>query len=127
MIHSSEGTGPFNGHHIRRLLHNAHKRRVPASIAAHATDLIVTQGKASGAEPDLVFDIQNALRQPLGILPGSLQDVHGQAFGGFLSDARELGNISYQILYRSRIVTHMKMPKISKVPKMPKLREKIEY
>ena len=101
-----ECAGLLDGHHVPRLLHHAHHRGVAGRVAADGAQLMVAEGKTARAEPDLLFDLQNAARQFLHGLVRRVQQVQGQALGGLFPDSRQTRHVMDQITNGRWIVAH---------------------
>ena len=69
--------------------------RIASGIAAELAHFAVADVVADAAEPELVLDVQNGLRQLLGVVAAAAQDMKREALRGLLPDAGqalELGN-----------------------------------
>jgi hypothetical protein len=99
MIHPPEGTGFLDGNHVRRLLDDAHHRVVTGRITTEGAKVIIAQRKTPLAQPDFLFNIENAVCQLLSILSRSPQNMQRQTFGRFFTDTRKFGDMPDQILY----------------------------
>ena len=70
-----------------RLLHHADHRRVAVRIAAVRAQLAVADVVADAAEAELVLDVEQRLRQVLGIVAAGAQHVKREPLRGLLPDA----------------------------------------
>ena len=63
VIHAAKHARSLNGHNVVRLFHDADLRVLAMRIAAVEAQVTVTDVVALGANAELVFDIENGLRQ----------------------------------------------------------------
>ena len=87
VIHAPPDTGGFEGDDISRLFHDADGVLIASRVAAHAADGFFGEVEADGAAADCGFDIADGICQRGGFCGGDIEDVIGEAFGGFATDS----------------------------------------
>ena len=77
----------FDADDVVRLLHHADHFRVAAAVAAILAQLARGDVVADAAQAELILDVQDGLRQVLGVVAAGAQHVEGEALRRLLADA----------------------------------------
>jgi hypothetical protein len=79
---------------------------VPRGIAADLTDVAITQAEALATPFHFLFKVQDTFGQLFGIVARRSQQMQGQAFGRFLTNSREFGDLLNGVYNGWRIIVH---------------------
>jgi len=77
----------FDADNVVRLLHHADHLRVAVAIAAELAQFAFGDVVADAAEAEFILDVQDGLREVLGVVAAGAQHVEGEALRGLLADA----------------------------------------
>ncbi len=91
---------PLDRDHVARLLDDADQRRVAPLVGADRAARALGEVEADLAEPDLVLDVADRVRERMRVLRRRAQHVEGQALCGAVADAGELAQLGDQALER---------------------------
>ncbi len=79
----------LNADDVGGLFDHAHNLRVAIGVAAILADLAIRDVVADAAEAELILDVQDGLREVLGILAAGAQHVERKPLRRLLADAGE--------------------------------------
>src|SRR5262245_36769080 len=96
MVQPPVSSRPFQGRQIPGLLYDANQRGVSAPVPTYLAQLPFRQIEALRAGMDVVLDSPQGLSQGQNLLSVGRQQVMGQAFGGFGTDAGQLAEFLRQ-------------------------------
>ena len=96
----------FDAHDIVRLLHHADDLPVAPGVAAILAQFGIADVIADRADAQLVFNVENGLREVLGIVAAGAHYVKRDALRGLLADARQALELGDQPGQRLREIGH---------------------
>ncbi len=98
MVAAAELPGALDGDDVLGLLDHTDDREVAARVQADPALLGLRDIAADGAEPDLVLDLQQRVRQPADVDRVGLQDVEGDPLRALGPDAGQPAQFVDQVL-----------------------------
>ena len=87
VVEATERMSCFNGQDIVRLFYDADLRSFAVRIAAVKAKIAIADVVALRADAELVFYVENRLREVLGVLPRGTQKMKGDALRRLLTNA----------------------------------------
>src|SRR5437868_4157700 len=90
MIDAAKLARSLNAHDVMRFLHDTQHLLVARSITAEQTEIALADVVTDGAQPELVFDIENGLCQAPGIIAATAHQMKSQPLRRFLSDSGKM-------------------------------------
>ena len=93
MVGTAVFAGPLDGQNVHGLLDDADHRRVAAGIRADGAGLGLGDVAANAAVLDLRPELQDRLREPLGVSLGGTEQVEGDPLGRFPAQSRKAGQL----------------------------------
>jgi hypothetical protein len=96
MVEAAELPRAFDGHDVRRLLHDAHHVGIASRVGADGADLALRQVEAALAEADLVLHVLDGRRERQDVVGPESEDVEREPLGRARAYPRQLGELCDQ-------------------------------
>ncbi len=90
VIAAIELAGGFDAYDVVRFFHDADYMMVAIGVAAELALLAIADVVTGGAESQLIFDVEDRLRETLRVVTSGTQDMEGKTLRGLLADAGEM-------------------------------------